>query len=456
MRKIALFAQADINEILVDQVLGLLSQWQVERFGEWDGIRENYSEYLLGIFLVSDDVINDPALLDKFESQLCKVSEIDWVAVVTAKQLDSPAHKDLLARYAVDYISLPIMSSKQSLLAVFGHLYGMAELRRRTYQSDHLICEKIVGNCPAMKEIYRLIPKLAATDAPILISGKSGTGKELIAQTLHQQSARAAQPFVVVNCGAIPENLVESELFGYVKGAFTGADGNKVGKIELAQKGTLFLDEIGDLPLTQQVKILRFLQEGTINPVGLAEARHVDVRVIAASHINLEEGIAKGTFRPDLFYRLNVLQIHSPALVERSGDIELLARHFLKKYRNEGLGVVKGFSKEAMDALKSHTWPGNIRELMNRIRKAAVLSESNLVLASDLGLLPCDIPKQAGVRNLAEARDLAEKLTVVDTLAANNHNVSKAAKQLGVSRMTLYRLLGKHKIEPASSNTATI
>ncbi len=454
MRKVALLAQAGVDESVIKQVLALLSEWKVEPYCEWEDIQEDLSEYLLGLFLVPHEIEHNQSLLDEFESQLCKAGEIDWVAIVSAEQLESLALKELLSRYAVDYISLPITVAKEKLVAVFGHLYGMAELRRRDYQYDNLVCEKIIGNCSSMKKIYKLIPKFAATDAPVLISGESGTGKELIAQTLHQQSTRSHEPFVVINCGAIPDNLVESELFGHVKGAFTGADRNKIGKIELAHQGTLFLDEIGDLPLSQQVKFLRFLQEGTINPVGLAETRHVDVRIIAASHIRLEEAVAKGSFRADLFYRLNVLQIHAPALIDRAGDIEILARHFLKQYRNEGLGVVRGFSKEAIDALKSHAWPGNIRELMNRIRKAAVLCETNLILASDLDLLANKQGKHAGVNNLAQARDLAEKAAVVDTLAANNQNVSKAAKQLGVSRMTLYRLLDKHEITSINSTSA--
>lgn len=456
MREILLFAAADTKEPDLIQVIALFSRWKMDRYTEWADVHKNCSEHLLGMFVVPNNIIHSQTSLEEFEAQLCKASKIDWVALVWAHQLNMPCIKELLARYAVDYVSLPIVGSKEKFDTVLGHLYGMAELRKQQYPADYPACEKIIGNCLAMQKIYKLIPKFSATNASILISGKSGTGKELIAQTLHQQSTRAKEPFVAVNCGAIPENLVESELFGHVKGAFTGADRNKIGKVELAHQGTLFLDEIGDLPLSQQVKFLRFLQEGTINPVGLAEARHVDVRVIAASHIDLEEAMAKGAFRPDLFYRLNVLQIHAPALVDRSGDIELLARHFLKKYRNEGLGVVKGFSKEAMDALKSHAWPGNIRELMNRIRKAAILCESNLILANDLGLLPSESPKYAEVSNLAEARDLAEKLTVVDTLVANNQNVSKAAKQLGVSRMTLYRLLGKHKIESSNAANTTV
>ncbi len=451
MRKIILFTPLGVNEFAINQVSTLLSQWQVDSYSRWDDVYENHSSYLLGMFFVTDETLQDQCLLDDFETQLCKVSQIDWVALVSSEQLDSPLLKELLARYAVDYISLPITGAKKKIDAVFGHLYGMAELRRRNFQSDQLTCETIIGNCSAMREIYKVIPKLAATDAPVLISGESGTGKELIAQTLHQQSTRQHKPFIALNCGAIPENLVEAELFGHVKGAFTGADETKMGKIELAHQGTLFLDEIGDLPLSQQVKLLRFLQEGTINPVGMAKSRHVDVRVIAASHINLEEAMLEGRFRADLFYRLNVLQIHAPALSERMGDIELLARHFLKNYRNEGLGLVKGFTKEAVGALQSHTWPGNIRELMNRIRKAAILCENNLISANDLGLSTSESRQYPPVSSLSMARNLAEKVAVIDTLAANDQNISKTAKQLGISRMTLYRLLEKHKITSSAA-----
>jgi len=456
MRKIILFTPLGVNEFAINQVGDLLSQWQVDSYSRWDDVHENHSNYILGMFFLTDEILQDQCLLDDFETQLCKVSQIDWIAVVCAEQFDSPLLKELLARYAVDYISLPITGAKKKIEAVFGHLYGMAELRRRNFQSDDLASETIVGNCSAMREIYRIIPKLAATDAPVLIGGESGTGKELIAQTLHKQSTRKHEPFITVNCGAIPENLVESELFGHVKGAFTGADENKTGQIELAHQGTLFLDEIGDLPLSQQVKLLRFLQEGTINTVGMADTKHVDVRVIAASHVNLEEAMVEGCFRPDLFYRLNVLQIHAPALRDRIGDLELLARHFLKEYRNEGLGVVKGFSKEAVCALKSHAWPGNIRELMNRIRKASILCENSLISANDLGLLVSESRKNIHVSNLGMVRNLAEKLAVIDTLAANGHNISKTAVQLGVSRMTLYRLLSKHQITSINSTAAAV
>ncbi|RLA14435.1 MAG: sigma-54-dependent Fis family transcriptional regulator [Gammaproteobacteria bacterium] len=460
MRELLVISEGDSSDSNKEElnVIGdLLVGWKVDRYCDWAEVHRNCSGYLLGLFVVSDKIVEDRVLLEKLESHLRKADGMDWIAVVRPHQFDSPAIKAFLARYVVDYLSFPILGSKEKIEGIFDHLYGMAELRKREDSCVYLDHERIIGNCPAMENIHKLIPKFAASDAPILISGDSGTGKELIAQTLHQQSVRKQERFVAVNCGAIPENLVESELFGHVKGAFTGADRDKKGKIELADNGTLFLDEIGDLPLSQQVKILRFLQEGTINPVGLAEARNVNVRIIAASHVSLEEAMKTGAFRPDLFYRLNVLQIHAPALIDRRADIELLAQHFLKKYRNEGLGIIKGFTKEAINSLKAHLWPGNIRELINRVRKAVVLCETSLISPHDLGLglVPAE-PKYVVQGNLVEARNHVEKATVVGALASNDQNITHAAKQLGVSRMTLYRMLEKHKIVLSDSTSAVV
>jgi len=306
---------------------------------------------------------------------------------------------------------------------------------------------EIIGDSDLIQKLLRDIGKIARADAPVLISGDSGTGKELIARAIHQNSTlRAQQPFVVVNCGAIPAELIESELFGHVKGAFTGADKSTVGRIATADGGTLFLDEIADLPLSHQVKLLRFLQEGSIDPVGSHKPKQVNVRVLAASHVKLEEAVSAGKFREDLFFRLNVLNLHSPRLAERKDDIELLAYHYLRLFLSSTVSPARDFSRDALIALKCHGWSGNVRELMNRIQKALIMCDGNLLEPEDLGLNSPAKRTNAEVIDLESVRQAAEKKALKNALDHAGNNISKAARALSVSRMTLYRLLDKHKL----------
>ena len=306
---------------------------------------------------------------------------------------------------------------------------------------------EIIGDSDLIQKLLRDIGKIARADAPVLISGDSGTGKELIARAIHQNSKlRSQQPFVVVNCGAIPAELIESELFGHIKGAFTGADKSTVGRIASADGGTLFLDEIADLPLSHQVKLLRFLQEGSIDPVGSHKPKQVNVRVLAASHVKLEEAVSAGKFREDLFFRLNVLNLHSPRLAERKDDIELLAYHYLRLFLASTVSPARDFSGDALIALKCHGWSGNVRELMNRIQKALVMCDGNLLEPEDLGLNSPPNRTNAEVIDLESVREAAEKKALKNALDHAGNNISKAARALSVSRMTLYRLLDKHKL----------
>lgn len=306
---------------------------------------------------------------------------------------------------------------------------------------------EIIGDSDLVQKLLRDIGKIARADAPVLISGDSGTGKELIARAIHQNSTlRSQQPFVVVNCGAIPAELIESELFGHVKGAFTGADKSTIGRIASADGGTPFLDEIADLPLSHQVKLLRFLQEGSIDPVGSHKPKQVDVRVLAASHVKLEEAVSAGKFREDLFFRLNVLNLHSPRLAERKEDIELLAYHYLHLFLASTVSPARDFSADALIALKCHSWSGNVRELMNRIQKALVMCDGNLLEPEDLGLVSPPNRTNAEVIDLESVREAAEKKALKNALDHAGNNISKAARALSVSRMTLYRLLDKHKL----------
>ncbi len=434
-------------------VVEALSEWIVHPATDWQSLDGPSSPPSVGLFFISDEAASDAASLSALNRLLSRHKGVEWIAISTQTQLENPAYTELLAHHVNDYFTYPLIDLTHRLNETLGHASGMAKLRaaqhqhRQKDQSDF----GIIGTSPAMKKIYNLMPRLASSVAPILISGDTGTGKELIANTIHNLSPRGSAPFIAVNCGAIPENLVESELFGHSKGAFTGADSDKIGLIQAADGGTLLLDEIGDLPPSQQVKLLRFLQEGTINPVGCIKPVEINARVIAATHIDLEKAMLNGDFREDLFYRLNVLQIHTPNLKERPTDIEVLARHFLEMFKDEASTVINGFSDSTIAAMKIHHWRGNVRELMNRIRKGVVLCTTRLIEPEDIGLtLAPESADNNKIIHLADCVGVAEKEAVLDALHATQHNVSKAARKLNVSRMTLYRLLQKHQISAAS------
>jgi two-component system NtrC family response regulator len=302
--------------------------------------------------------------------------------------------------------------------------------------------KRLITASDAMLKVCRTVERLAGTNVTVLLLGESGTGKEALARALHELGPRAKQPFVAINCGAIPENLLESELFGYERGAFTGAVKQTIGKIEAANKGTLFLDEIGDLPHPLQVKLLRFLQEQVIERIGGRSTIPVDVRVVSATNMQLEEQIAEGRFRNDLFYRLNSVTVRIPPLRERPGDAMLLARYFLSRFNREFSRNLRGFSEEAISAISVHGWPGNVRELENRMKRAVVMADGKLVEAVDLELAPG--AGDAEDLDLRSARLRAEREVLQKALARSNGTLAAAAKLLGVSRPTLYTLLEAH------------
>jgi two-component system NtrC family response regulator len=305
----------------------------------------------------------------------------------------------------------------------------------------------MITAAPEMMKVARTIERVANTGVSVMLLGASGTGKELIARGLHQASNRRAGAFVAINCAAIPENLLEAELFGYEKGAFTGAIRTAEGKIELAAGGTLFLDEIGDVPLPLQVKLLRFIQERVIERIGGRKPIAVDTRIVCATHQNLETMIQAGSFREDLFYRLAEVVVKIPTLAERHGDATLLAKHFLARFAREMNPQVKGFSPGALAAVNAWPWPGNVRELENRIKRAVIMTEGKLVTTDDI-----DLPRREGAEpmpvNLKSAREEADRKAIRRALAETENNISGAAKLLGISRPTLYDLMKQYRLQP--------
>ena len=317
-----------------------------------------------------------------------------------------------------------------------------AEIRRLAMAQPASAVDGILANSPNMTAVLRTIEKVAQADVSVMLLGESGTGKELLAQAVHRLSSRSKGPFVAINCAAIPETLLESELFGHEKGAFTGAVKQTVGRIESAHGGTLFLDEIGDVPMAMQVKLLRFLQDHVIERVGGRQPININARIVCATHRNLDELLAAGRFREDLFYRLNEVQIAIPPLRERDGDPLLLARYFARKFNAEFGRSTKGFTAAALSAIKDNEWRGNVRELENRIKRAVVMAEGPLIDVADLGLAVAGEPVMS--LDIREARGRAERQVLQLALAQANGNLSQAARLLGVSRPTLYELLREH------------
>ncbi|CAD6873513.1 PEP-CTERM-box response regulator transcription factor [Methylomonas fluvii] len=308
----------------------------------------------------------------------------------------------------------------------------------------------VIATSPQMQAVMRIIEKIAPTQATVLLIGESGTGKELMAKALHRLSARASQPFVAVNCAAIPETLLESELFGYEKGAFTGAVAQTKGKIEYAQGGTFFLDEIGDLPFALQAKLLRFIQERVIERLGGRKEIAVDVRIICATHRHLPDLIAQGNFRGDLYYRLSEIVVDIPPLRERDGDIITIANALLQRYCRENNSKEKHFSHDAARALEAYNWPGNIREMENKIKRAVILSDNNFVTAEELEI-GTDSDKSMPL-NLKSVREAAETIAIKRALTYADNNISEAAKLLGVTRPTLYGLFEKYGLQALLRN----
>lgn len=365
--------------------------------------------------------------------------------VVVSGNPDKTAALEAISKGAYDFFTKPIDILELKHILKRAHYINNLEEEYRKLQNrlKQPVFSEMIGSCPKMQDIFVRVRKVATSDVPVLITGESGTGKELVAKAIHSNSARQNMPFVAINCGAIPEALLESELFGHEKGAFTGAHMLRKGKAELADGGTLFLDEIGELSPTLQVKFLRFLQDHKIERVGGRNTISVDLRIIAATNKDLKKLIEEGKFREDLFYRLAVINICLPPLRERSEDVILLAKTFLAKY-SDPKSPRKSFSQEAIGAISGYSWPGNVRELENKIRHAITFSNGQLITPEDIGLEQTAVDPQP--LNLKKAKDELVTRLIHTAIAKNGGNMSKAADELGLTRPTLYNLMKKYNL----------
>ncbi|WP_096085377.1 PEP-CTERM-box response regulator transcription factor [Agaribacterium haliotis] len=353
-----------------------------------------------------------------------------------------------VAMGAYDFYQKPVNPDTLDLILERAfHIHQLEKQNRLLQEQVQSPLDGVIACDAQMVKICRMIEKLAPASVTVTLTGESGTGKEVLARALHNCSPRKDSRMVAINCAAVPENLMESELFGYEKGAFTGANKRTLGKVEMANHGTLFLDEIGDMPLPLQAKLLRFLQERHIERLGGREEIPVDVRVICATNKDLQAMVRDGSFREDLYYRICEMDIHIPPLRERRGDKLLLARHFLKKAAQKNHSSVTGFSPEATEIIESYDWPGNIREMENRVNRGVVMADDKLVGAEDLGM----VQEQELNLNLREVRYKAERAAILSALTMTDYNISSAAKLLGVTRPTLYDLIKKYNIPLSSS-----
>jgi transcriptional regulator with GAF, ATPase, and Fis domain len=401
--------------------------------------------------LMISDAMNDDAFAGAKSVMQLKLTSVICVPLLEGGRLLGliyVGNDSIASLFASDTMrALTVFSAQASLIVSNALLLNTLKLDNRALSDrlESIRFGEIIGTSKAMTEVFQKVEKVAATDISVLITGETGTGKELIAAELHRRSGRAANPFVVINSGAIPENLLESELFGHVKGAFTGAVANKLGKFQAAHHGTLFLDEIGEMPLSLQVKLLRAIQEKIIVRVGDTRPEKVDIRILAATNRDLEVEIKAGRFREDLYYRLNVVNLSLPPLRERGDDVLVIARYLLSRYAKEYDSKAKGFSPNAAVAIRKHAWPGNIREMENRLKKAIVLSEGNFIGPEDLGLTADQLP---AILALNQAKEKFQRDYINEILALNNGNRTKTARDLGVDPRTIFRHLEKEESAP--------
>ncbi len=450
-------AEAKQKLLIVEDDLGLQKQlkWSYEDFEVFCAANRDEAMALLrseepdvvtldlGLPPDPDGVSEGFAVLD----EMLKLKPDTKVIVASGHGAKESALRAISAG-AWDFYQKPVDIDELHLIVKRAFHVRALEMQNEKMQAPdaegELLLGTIISASPEMLKIARTVERIASTGVSVMLLGASGTGKELLARGLHQASDRADKPFVAINCGAIPETLLESELFGHEKGAFTGAVKMTEGKIEIANGGTLFLDEVGDIPLPLQVKLLRFLQERVIERIGGRKGIPVDVRVVCATHRNLNQMIADQTFRDDLYYRLAEITINIPSLSERTGDSVLLAKHFVSRFAREMNPSIKGLSSSALTAIDQWKWPGNVRELENRIKRSVIMAEGKFITADDLEFGDDD---DALPLNLKAAREAADRKAIKRAIAQTEGNISSAAKLLGISRPTLYDLLKQYELQ---------
>ncbi|MDX3772856.1 PEP-CTERM-box response regulator transcription factor [Chromatiaceae bacterium AAb-1] len=377
----------------------------------------------------------------------------DCKVIVITGNTDNEHALKAIALGAYDYYQKPIDSDVLNIILARAFKLSQLEAENRALKSSSTSLLDIIGNSEAILKACRTVEKIAPTEITTLLLGESGTGKEVFARAIHKQSPRISKPFVAINCASIPENLLESELFGYEKGAFTGATKTTLGKIECANGGTLLLDEIGDMPLSLQAKMLRFLQERVIERVGGRQEIEVDVRVICATHRNLAEMVTEQSFREDLYYRISEITLTIPALRERGHDIIIIAKALLHRFNQEFRSQVHGFTDNAIQAMLAYGWPGNIRELQNKLKSAVILADNKLISADDLAL---PVMADSRTETLRQVREQAETKAIRHAYTIANGNLSKTADLLGITRPTLYSLIDKYRMHDLRSIEAEV
>jgi two-component system NtrC family response regulator len=445
MTKTRLLIVDDDEDICTQMTWALCGEYELFMAGDRAGALVAFTANRPAVTLLDLGLPPHPNSPEEGLAVLSEILALDPLAkvIVVSGQGDKQNALRAVGAGAYDFLCKPV--DMDELRLVLQRCVYLAELEQeyRAMQDGTRasVFEDMLGASPQMQAVFDFIRKVAPTSAPVLILGDSGTGKEMVAQALHHRSAQTGGPFVAINCNSIPENLLESELFGHEKGAFTGADRQRKGHIETAAGGTLFLDEIGELPASVQVKLLRFLQEKCFQRVGGRQEIHSDARVLAATNRNLQESVASGKFREDLYFRLAVVVVKIPPLRERGDDIILVAKAFLRDFGIEHAKTSMTFAPDALRALSLHRWPGNVRELQNRVRRAVIMAEGKRVTAKDLELT--DTLSALPPQTLKEARESVEREMVQDALRRHRGKITSAALELGISRPTLYELMEK-------------
>ncbi|MBK9991192.1 MAG: PEP-CTERM-box response regulator transcription factor [Verrucomicrobia bacterium] len=436
----------DDDEIRTQMKWALAQDYEILQAGDRAEAVEKFRTAHPAVVLLDLGLPPNPATPEEGLATLSELLAVDPLAkiVIISGQGEKTNALQAIGAGAYDFLGKPVEMVDLKLL--LKRCFHVAQLEREyremqgRLQSDAF--DGILGTSTPMQVVFDTIRKVATVDAPVLILGESGTGKEMTARAIHNRSARKSGPFVAINCSAIPETLIESELFGHEKGAFTGAHVQRKGRIEGASGGTLFLDEVGEIPLPIQVKLLRFLQERCIERVGGRQEIPVDTRVVAATNADLKKGMLDGSFREDLFYRLAVVQIALPALRNREGDILFLAQSFLQQFASESGKAGLSFAPEAQRAIQRHDWPGNVRELQNRVRRAVIMGGEKRLSAQDLELTNATSSNRIG-STLKEAREALERELLQQALRKHNNKITAAATELGISRPTFYELMEK-------------